>query len=161
MKLTINKNNEKEQYQKESLYEETLNNFDSVYFEFSDNQNNENEISNKEKEKIKKIMKFDEEIRKIKIYSSDKINYKRKKMINENEKEIIETKRENSIIYPINEIEHLVFEDIYNNLDRDLKQKFEKEKKIIDYCDLTKNKESQNKINNIINYYIIIYIYFF
>ena len=52
-------------------------------------------------------------------------------MINENEKEIIETKRENNIIYPISEIEHLVFEDISNNLDRDLKQGFEKEKKYL------------------------------
>ena len=159
--MNLNESIDKENYQKDSYLEDTVNNFDSCYYEFSDNKKNENSIVNKEKEKIKKIMKFDEEIRKRKIYSSDKINYKRKKMINENEKEIIETKRENSIIYPINEIEHLVFEDIYNNLDRDLKQKFEKEKKIIDYCDLTKNKESQNKNNNIINYYIIMYIYFF
>ena len=133
---------------KDSILEDTVVNFDSGFCEF-------NEKENKEKEKIKKIMKFDEEIRKRKIYSSDKINDNRKKMVKENNKDmedVIETKRENSIIYPINEIEHVVIEDICKNLDNNLKKNIEKEKKIMDYYNLTKIKKTKNinPINNII-----------
>ena len=84
--------------------EETVANFDSVFYEFDEKENNQS----KEKEKIKKIMKFDEEIRNRKIYSSNKINNNRKRLIKENHRnykdicDAIETKRESSIIYPIN-----------------------------------------------------------
>jgi hypothetical protein len=88
---------------KESFMEETVANFDSVFYEFDEKENNQS----KEKEKITKIMKFDEEIRNRKIYSSNKINNNRKRLIKENHRnykdicDAIETKRESSIIYPI------------------------------------------------------------
>ena len=153
---SIEKN--KNQSQKESLLEDTVIDYDSGYYEFTDNNNikNDDELINKEKNKINKIMKLDEEIRKRKIYSSDKINNNKKININENEKgneENIETKRENSIIYPMNEIEHLVLEDICSDLDNHLKQNMEKEKKIIENYNnkknqnLPKNKNNKNNIN--------------
>ena len=147
-KINENERNEKEENQKESYLEDTVINFDSGFLEFTDNKKKENEIK-KEKEKINKIIRFDEEIKKRKIYSFDRIN--NNKINNINEKENIETKRENSIIYPMNEIEHLVIEDICSNLDKHLKNKIEKEKKIINYYNLKKNKKVKykNKDENI------------
>ena len=78
-------------------------------------------------------MEFDKEIRKRKIYSSDKIYDNKNNNIKEYEKDNIETKRESSIIYPMNEIEHLVIEDICSNLDYPLKKKIEKEKNFLIY----------------------------
>ena len=94
-------------------------------------------------------MKFDEEIRKRKIYSSDKIYDNKNNNITDNEKDNIETKRESSIIYPMNEIEHLVIEDICSNLDNHLKKKIEKEKNLVNYYNLAKNKIVKNKTNKI------------
>ena len=148
-KMNLNESIDKENYQKDSYLEDTVNNFDSFYYEFSDNKKNENAIINKEKEKIKKIMKFDEEIRKRKIYSSDKIYDNKNNNIIDNEKDNIETKRESSIIYPMNEIEHLVIEDICSNLDNHLKKKIEKEKNLVNYYNLAKNKIVKNKTNKI------------
>ena len=147
--MNLNESIDKENYQKDSYLEDTVNNFDSCYYEFSDNKKNENSIVNKEKEKIKKIMKFDEEIRKRKIYSSDKIYDNKNNNIIDNEKDNIETKRESSIIYPMNEIEHLVIEDICSNLDNHLKKKIEKEKNLVNYYNLAKNKIVKNKNNKI------------
>ena len=134
--------------------EETVANFDSVFYEFDEKENNQS----KEKEKIKKIMKFDEEIRNRKIYSSNKINNNRKRLIKENDRnykdicDAIETKRESSIIYPINEIEHIVIEDIFKNIDKKVKKSIEKGK-IKDYCNISKSKriKTKNQINKINN----------
>ena len=139
---------------KESFMEETVANFDSVFYEFDEKENNQS----KEKEKIKKIMKFDEEIRNRKIYSSNKINNNRKRLIKENHRnykdicDAIETKRESSIIYPINEIEHIVIEDIFKNIDKKVKKSIEKGK-IKDYCNISKSKriKTKNQINKINN----------
>ena len=137
-----------EENQKESYLEETLINGDSCFFEFTDNKRNESGAVNKEKEKINKIMEFDEEIRKRKIYSSDKIKNNNKNNIDNDN---LETKRENSIIYPMNEIEHLVIEDICSNLDKHLKTNIEKEKNIKDYYNskkiINKNKSKNNNKN--------------
>jgi hypothetical protein len=139
---------------KESFMEETVANFDSVFYEFDEKEN----YQSKEKEKIKKIMKFDEEIRNRKIYSSNKINNNRKRLIKENHRnykdicDAIETKRESSIIYPINEIEHIVIEDIFKNIDKKVKKSIEKGK-IKDYCNISKSKriKTKNQINKINN----------
>ena len=137
-----------EENQKESYLEETLINGDSCFFEFTDNKRNESGAVNKEKEKINKIMEFDEEIRKRKIYSLDKIKNNNKNNIDNDN---LETKRENSIIYPMNEIEHLVIEDICSNLDKHLKTNIEKEKNIKDYYNskkiINKNKSKNNNKN--------------
>ena len=149
------KNNfEKIENKKESFMEELLSNFDSIFNEFDEKESNQS----KEKEKIKKIMKFDEEIRNRKIYSSIKINDNRKKLIKENDRnykdiyDVIETKRESSIIYPLNEIEHIVIEDIFKNIDKKMKKSIEKGK-IKDYCNLSKSKriKTKNKISKINN----------
>ncbi len=132
-----------------SYLEDTVINSDSGYYEFTtDNKNNDSEIINKEKMKINKIIEFDEEIRKRKIYSSDKINNTKKNTLKESN-DNMDTKRENSIIYPMNEIEHLILEDMCSNLDNHVKKNLEKEKKIIEkYEKFEKNKNFLKKKNN-------------
>ena len=149
---------EKVENNKESFMEETVANFDSVFYAFDEKENKQS----KEKEKFKKIMKFDEEIKNRKIYSSNKIIDNHKKLIKENDRnykdigDVIETKRESSIIYPINEIEqHIVIEDIFKNIDKKVKKSIEKDKKK-DFCNISKSKriKTKNKINllnNMIN----------
>ena len=138
------------QSQKDSYLEETVINSDSGFCEFTTdgkNKNNDSEIINKEKKKINKILEFDEEIRKRKIYSSDNINTKNNAIKDNNDN--IETKRENSIIYPMNEIEHLILEDMCSDLDNLLKKNIEKEKKIIEkYNYIEKNKKIKSNRNN-------------
>jgi hypothetical protein len=144
------------QSQKDSYLEETVINSDSGFCEFTTdnkNKNNDSEIINKEKKKINKILEFDEEIRKRKIYSSDNLNTKKNTIKDNNDN--LETKRENSIIYPMNEIEHLIIEDMCSDLDNLLKKNIEKEKKIIEkynYIEKNKNfakiKSNSNNNNN-------------
>ena len=138
--------------EKESYLEDTVINGDSCYIEFNDNKKKENNSLNKEKQKINKIMEFDEEIRKRKIYSLDKINDNKKNT----DKDNIDTKRENSIIYPMNKIEHLLIEDICSNLDKHLNKNKEKEDYIIDFYNSKNNnmkkvlnKKKSNNYNNI------------
>ena len=149
---------EKVENNKESFMEETVANFDSVFYAFDEKENKQS----KEKEKFKKIMKFDEEIKNRKIYSSNKIIDNHKKLIKENDRnykdigDVIETKRESSIIYPINEIEqHIVIEDIFKNIDKKVKKSIEKDKKK-DFCNISKSKRIKTKnknnlLNNMIN----------